>query len=30
MLTDDKVDIDQIGSSTAGSGLIVTLICRLP
>jgi hypothetical protein len=24
------VDIDQIGSSTAGSGLIVTLICRLP
>ena len=25
-----RVDIDQIGSSTAGSGLIVTLICRLP
>ena len=24
------VDIDQIGSSTAGSGLLVTLICRLP
>ena len=24
------VDIDQIGVSTAGSGLIVTLICRLP
>ena len=25
-----RVDIDQVGSSTAGSGLIVTLICRLP
>ena len=25
-----RVDIDQIGSSTAGSGLRVTLICRLP
>jgi len=25
-----RVDIDQIGSSTAGSGLLVTLICRLP
>ena len=25
-----RVDIDQIGSATAGSGLIVTLICRLP
>ena len=24
------IDIDQVGSSTAGSGLIVTLICRLP
>jgi hypothetical protein len=25
-----RVDIDAIGNSTAGSGLIVTLICRLP
>jgi len=25
-----RVDIDYVGSSTAGSGLIVTLICRLP
>jgi hypothetical protein len=25
-----RVDIDQVGSSTAGSGLLVTLICRLP
>ena len=25
-----RVDIDQIGNTTAGSGLIVTLICRLP
>jgi len=25
-----RVDIDQIGNTTAGSGLIVTMICRLP
>ena len=25
-----RVDIDYVGSSTAGSGLVVTLICRLP
>ena len=32
-LADDAqmtVDIDQVGSSTAGSGLIVTLGCRIP
>jgi hypothetical protein len=25
-----RVDIDQIGNTTAGSGLIVTLICKIP
>jgi len=25
-----RVDIDQVGSSTAGAGLIVTMVCRLP